>query len=252
MTIKALLVDDERSLLDQAKIFLEKVDQELEIMGIHSPQKALDVLAEDDPDVIISDYQMPGMDGLEFLKIIREDKHNKIPFIIFTGKGREEVAMKALNLGADRYLQKGGDVKTQYEVLAQAIEQEANHFRTKQRRKETEERYRRLFENAEYGILLLDAETGKIKETNPHFQDLLGYSKEELIGKRIWELGTFKSMIENRKEFNELIEQGYIRDEDKLLKTKAGYEVPVEFVSNTYKARVKTFVECNIREISKD
>ena len=133
MLIKTLLVDDERSLLEQAEIFLERIDEDIEIHTAISANKALEMMGEKDFDMIISDYQMPNMDGIEFLKELREERNSEIPFIMFTGKGREEVAMEALNLGADRYLQKGGDPETQYSVLAQAVKQEFEHKEAKER-----------------------------------------------------------------------------------------------------------------------
>ncbi len=501
MSIKTLLVDDESSLLEQAEIFLER-EKEIEVETASSAGRALEMMDEEDFDVIVSDYQMPEMDGLEFLEELREDRGNDLPFIMFTGKGREEVAMEALNLGGDRYLQKGGDPSAQYNVLVQAIEQEVEHHRTeldlemseeryrklvestgeiiiihdengevefinqagldftgyseekvkgknitdflpedeipelierkKKRVKEenkdrfnfesafvnkngerivvgveatplfeegeykgdlviarditgrkkseqklkesrsrlkrsqkvakvgsweidletdeltwsdetysifevpkdksmdyqdfldrihpedrdhvdekwqeglengeydiqhriiadgktkwvrekadikyddegkpvevigsvqditdrkstekklekSEERYRRLFETAQDGMLIIDAETGVIEDANPFIQDILGYSKEELVGKELWELGTFESVIENKRRFEELVEEGYIRYEDKPLMAKNEEEVPVEFVSNTYEAGGKEVVQCNIRAVS--
>ncbi|MFW6196759.1 MAG: PAS domain S-box protein, partial [Thermoplasmatota archaeon] len=129
-TIKVLHVDDESDFLYQAKIFLEKEEEKLYLTTSQTPKKALELLETQDFDVIVADYQMPSMDGLEFLKEIREERESDIPFIIFTGKGREEVAMKSLNLGADRYLQKGGDPKAQFGVLADAIMQEVSHYKS--------------------------------------------------------------------------------------------------------------------------
>ncbi|OUJ18323.1 Signal transduction histidine kinase containing REC and PAS domain [Methanonatronarchaeum thermophilum] len=131
-----LLVDDEPSLLELAEIFLEKEYKEFNVETVLSCEEALELLKEDGFDCVVSDYQMPGMDGLEFLRIVREERDSDIPFIVFTGRGREEVAMKALNLGADRYLQKRGDPKSQYSLLSQAIEQEVENWRIKHRAKE--------------------------------------------------------------------------------------------------------------------
>lgn len=131
--ICALLVDDERGILDQGEIFLKKEIDDLSLKTTPSPRKALDLLDEGAFDAVVSDYEMPGMDGLEFLKTIRRERNSDIPFIIFTGKGREEVAIEALNLGADRYLQKGTDPKSQYGVLAQAIVQEVERSRSQEK-----------------------------------------------------------------------------------------------------------------------
>ncbi|MFW6305575.1 MAG: PAS domain S-box protein, partial [Candidatus Saliniplasma sp.] len=248
--MKILLVDDERSLLEQAKVFLERMDQDFDVNVVSSAEDALDMIEDGIFDVIVSDYQMPGTDGLEFLRILREERENDIPFIMFTGKGREEVAMEALNLGADRYLQKGGDPTSQYGVLAQAIKQEVMHYETETIRKENDERYRRLFETAQDGMLILNAETGKIKNANPYIQKILGYSKKELVGEKLWETRPFKDLFENRKGFEELVEKGYIRYEELPLKTKDWDEKPVEFVSITYQAGEEIEVQCNIRDIS--
>ncbi len=143
--MNVLFVDDDRDLLTQAKIYIEKKNEELELETAVSVDKALSKLDEKDFDVIVSDYQMPKKDGLEFLKIFREDKREDIPFIMFTGKGREEVAMEALNLGANRYLKKGGEMSSQYDLLVDAIRQEVNHHKTKKR-------YRELFHESPIGI----------------------------------------------------------------------------------------------------
>ncbi len=129
--MKVLLVDDEPDILEQAKIFLEKEEERLSVETVASAREALNLLEKNEYDGIVSDYQMPEMDGLSVLKILRKERQNGIPFIVFTGKGREDVAMKALNLGADRYLQKGGDPRSQYGVLAQAIVQEIEHWKHK-------------------------------------------------------------------------------------------------------------------------
>jgi len=155
-TVKVLLVDDEPGFLEQAEIFLKKEDERLDITTVPSAEKALDIIDEDDHDVIVSDYQMPDMNGLEFLKEIREEREVDIPFIIFTGKGREEVAMKALNLGADRYLQKGGDPKSQYGVLAQAITREYKRWGIE---KEFEENKRKIEELHSVASRLMSCES---------------------------------------------------------------------------------------------
>jgi PAS domain S-box-containing protein len=116
-----LYVDDEPMLLELAKLFLEK-SGDFCVDTVTSATEALDILAKTSYDCIISDYQMPEMDGIVFLKTFRS-KGNIGPFIIFTGKGREEVVIEALNNGADFYLQKGGDPKSQFVELAHKVRQ---------------------------------------------------------------------------------------------------------------------------------
>ncbi|NHJ32533.1 MAG: PAS domain S-box protein, partial [Asgard group archaeon] len=119
--IKILLVDDEETLLEVSKIYLEQMNEKFNIITVDSAVEALEMIREQEYDVIISDYQMPVINGLEFLSQVRETG-NEIPFIIFTGKGREEVAIQALNLGADFYLQKGGETTSQFHELENLID----------------------------------------------------------------------------------------------------------------------------------
>ena len=116
-----LYVDDEPMLLELARLFLEKTG-DFCVDTVTSATEALDILSKTSYDCIISDYQMPVMDGIVFLKTFRS-KGNVEPFIIFTGKGREEVVIEALNNGADFYLQKGGDPKSQFVELAHKVRQ---------------------------------------------------------------------------------------------------------------------------------
>ena len=114
----------------------------------------------------------------------------------------------------------------------------------------SEMRYRRLFEAARDGILLLNATTAEIEDANPFLIDLLGYSQAEILGKRIWELGAFADVAESRMKFSELQAKGFVRYDDLPLRKKAGGTVPVEFISNTYDCAGVTVIQCNIRDIS--
>jgi CheY-like chemotaxis protein len=114
--IRVLYVDDEQNLLDLCKVFLER-SGDLIVTTSTGASEAIRILELTKFDAIVSDYQMPEMDGIEFLKIVRA-RGDKTPFIIFTGKGREEVVIEALNAGADFYIQKGGEPKSQFAELA--------------------------------------------------------------------------------------------------------------------------------------
>lgn len=114
----------------------------------------------------------------------------------------------------------------------------------------SESRYRRLFEAARDGILILDAQTGRIVDVNPFLIDLLGYSHTEYLGKHLWEIGPFKNTVVSKAAFDELQRDGYIRYEDLPLETKDGREIEVEFVSNVYKVNDEPVIQCNIREIT--
>jgi PAS domain S-box-containing protein len=114
----------------------------------------------------------------------------------------------------------------------------------------SELRYRRLFESAKDGILILDAGTGMVVEVNPFLIKLLGFSHEAFLGKKVWELGFFKDIIANQDNFAELQQKEYIRYEDMALETSDGRRIQVEFISNVYRVNHQKVIQCNIRDIS--
>ncbi len=136
--IRVLYVDDEPDLLKISKIYLER-DGTFTIDALTSAGEALTRLNTEHYDAIISDYQMPDMDGITFLKLLKASG-NKTPFIIFTGRGREEVAIEALNSGADFYLQKGGDPKSQFAELSHKIKIAVERKRGRDASKQDESR----------------------------------------------------------------------------------------------------------------
>ena len=120
--MKVLFVDDDSSLLEQAKIHLESKDDSVKIETASSAERGLDKFENGEWDCIVSDFKMPGMNGLGFLEKIRKKKSSNIPFILFTGKGGEEVAMEATNMGADGYIKKDAETSRQYELLLNTIQ----------------------------------------------------------------------------------------------------------------------------------
>jgi diguanylate cyclase (GGDEF)-like protein/PAS domain S-box-containing protein len=116
--------------------------------------------------------------------------------------------------------------------------------------KTSELRYRRLFETAKDGILLLDADTGIITDSNPYLENMLGYSHDELMGKALWEIGTFSNIAASKRAFLELQNNEYIRYDNLPLETKDKQRKQVEFVSNVYSANATKVIQCNIRDIT--
>ena len=114
----------------------------------------------------------------------------------------------------------------------------------------SELRYRRLFEAARDGILILDPETRRIVDVNPFLVELLGYSREQFIGKELFEIGLLKDSSTSRAHFRELQETGYIRYEDLPLKTLDGRRIAVECVCNLYEEGDRQIIQCNVRDIS--
>ena len=114
----------------------------------------------------------------------------------------------------------------------------------------SELRYRRLFESALDGILILNAETGMVDDVNPFLVNLLGYSHDQFMGKALWDLGFFKDIVENENKFAELREKEYVRYENMPLETAGGRQIDVEFISNVYLVNGAKVIQCNIRDVS--
>ncbi|MHA1994048.1 MAG: response regulator, partial [Candidatus Hodarchaeales archaeon] len=146
--ISILHVDDEQSFLDLAQKFMQLIgDENLQMIPLSDPMRVFEELKLRDIDVIVTDYQMPLMDGLELLNKLRE-ANNDIPVIFLTGRSREEVAIRALNLGANYYMEKRGDMKTLFSELRHNVLQVTKHKRMEKALKDSEERYRIIFDES--------------------------------------------------------------------------------------------------------
>jgi len=125
---------------------------------------------------------------------------------------------------------------------------EQAEVRSEQAIRASELRYRRLFETAQDGILILDADTGQVVDANPFMKDLLGYSQEEILGRTLWEIGPFKGVAASKITFAQLQQKDCLRYEGLPLETKDGRCVEVEFISNAYLVDQKGLIQCNIRD----
>ncbi|HVN73203.1 MAG TPA: PAS domain S-box protein [Methanoregula sp.] len=178
--ISVLYVDDEPTLLEVCKIFLERRG-EFSVATETSPVKALERLEHEEYDVIVSDYQMPELDGISFLKRFRVD-HPKLPFLIFTGKGREEIAVAAYENGADFYIQKGGNPVAQFADLSHKIHRAFEQRAAERALAESETRFRALIQNASDIIRILGRD-GRILYDSPAASRTLGFPEQFFIGK---------------------------------------------------------------------
>jgi PAS domain S-box-containing protein len=180
--IDILLVDDEPSLLEIAKTFLES-ETDFRVETADSAEEALSRLDNGRYDAIVSDYQMPGMNGIFFLRAVRSEGYD-VPFILFTGRGREEVAMSALNHGASFYLQKGGDPKAQFAELMGMIRHAVEKREVEEALAHNERHFRSLIENAADVILIVN-DDGTVLYVSPAATRVLGYTQDEIIGSSI-------------------------------------------------------------------
>ena len=179
--IPILYVDDESTLLDVTKIYMEK-SGEFAVDICLSAEEALPRLETTSYEAVISDYQMPGMDGLEFLNVLRA-RYPLLPFILFTGKGREEVAIEALNSGADFYLQKGGEPKSQFAELKNKVRQLVRRRAAEKALAESQEKYRDIVENINDIPYIIDT-AGIITYISPMVSQF-GFLAADVIGKPV-------------------------------------------------------------------
>ena len=178
--IRILYVDDEPSLLNISKLLLEESGDFAVTTAISAPE-GIRLLEQEKFNAIISDYQMPGMNGIQFLVEVRA-RFGPIPFILFTGRGREEIVIQAINSGVDFYIQKGGEPGAQFAELSHKIRMAVERHTTGKALKESEARFRALVENASDIIRILDRE-GRIVFDTGASERLLGYPCGYTIGK---------------------------------------------------------------------
>lgn len=221
--IRVLYVDDEESLLHIGKIFLER-QSGLKVDTSISATQALHLLEKTRFDVIVSDYMMPRMDGIEFLKKIHT-LHLDIPFILFTGRGREEVAIEAINNGADFYLQKGGDPKVQFAELDHKIHQAVARKRTEHELIESKKQLSDIINFLPDATFAINRD-GIIISWNRAIEDLTGLSADQMLGKGNYEYALpfygerRKILIDLIFESEDKIAQRYshiIRQKDQLI-----------------------------------
>jgi PAS domain S-box-containing protein len=177
--IRILHVDDELDLLKVAKQCLE-MQGPFHVDTAGSVEEAMTRLKEKEYDAVISDYQMPEKNGLEFLEMLRKNG-NTVPFVMFTGKGREEVAVKAWSLGADHYVHKTGDPETVYCELAHCLLSAVEKHLAEAQTKETAQKLQTIYQNTVEGITYVDAEEN-IVFANKAFADIIGYEPDQLEG----------------------------------------------------------------------
>ncbi|MDD1772911.1 MAG: PAS domain S-box protein [Methanomassiliicoccales archaeon] len=178
--LNILIVDDEPGILEVSKEYLES-QYGMRVIALQKSIDVMQVLSEESFDAIVSDYQMPIMDGLSLLKQVRS-KNIDIAFILFTGKGREEVAMEALNNGADFYVQKGGDTKAQYSDLAHKISVAVERYVTRKEMTRTNSLLHCTLESIPDGVIVIDRNGKKVIVANRAEHEILAAPDGSLIG----------------------------------------------------------------------
>jgi len=201
--LQILHVDDDDSFLYLTERYFAKLASDFKLFQATSANAAFDLIEKEQLDAIICDYQMPEKDGLEFLQELRSSG-NSIPFIIFTGRGREEVAIEALNLGANYYVNKGGDAESQYVELIHIIRNVTRHHKAEENLLESEERLRAIIKNSPDSIMLVDREL-KIRFMN---RTLSGKDPLQFLGKSLFDIRSLKTHDEEINRLTQLLKTG--------------------------------------------
>jgi PAS domain S-box-containing protein len=283
-----LIVDDlqaDITLLDRAL----RAAGYVTIASTMDPHEVCELHRKNRYNLILLDLQMPGMDGfqvIEGLKAIESEGYLSV--LAFTAQPLHK--LRALEAGAKDFVTKPLvlaevllrvhnllEIRLLHLESARRTEQaetrtEQAETRTEQAETRTEQAdarteqvearselmiraselsYRRLFETAKDGVMILDGETGRICDVNTFLTELLDYSLDEMVGQTVWDLRPFKGIESNETMLLRLKKDGYVRYEHLLLETKAGRKIGVEFVSNVYRAEDRDMIQCNVRDITK-
>lgn len=249
--MRILIVDDSK---DDAELLISTLQNggyEIESEIVDNAISMRFALENQKWDVITSDHSMPKFDAIHALDLAKELRP-EIPFIIVSGEIDLNMAVSLMKAGAKDFVQKRELIRILPVVERELIDSNIRRIQKKVETdlKTSETRYRRLFESAQDGILILDADSGLVLDVNPFLTEMLDYSKEEFLGKELWELGAFKDVESSKKSFIELQSVGFIRYDNLPLVTKHGRHKDVEFVSNVYLVDQVRIVQCNIRDIT--
>ena len=205
--IRVLHIDDEEDFLYLTKEFIEKMSGgEIEVESLRDSAKVIDRLKSNEIDVVVCDYLMEDLNGLDLLKTIKQENLN-IPFIIFTGRGREEVVIDALNLGASYYLRKGSDARSQYAELVHQIKTAIRHKKAEEilQSRELELKKERdllqLFLNEASAMFVIIDSDENVELMNKKVTSVLGYKEKDLIGKN-WFTTVYTSDISDEVRFS--------------------------------------------------
>lgn len=208
-------------------------------------------LIDFDPQIVLVSATLSPYGGEAALRLVQR-LHPRIPVIMICDRGPAEESFELVRAGARNCIYR--DDWTRLVPAVRGALRWARERRTNGRNEETlrksEIRYRRLFEEAKDGILIVDADSGRILDANPYMTDQVEYSHEEYVGKYLWEIGAFADIVASQAAFQKLREIRYIRYDNLPLRAKSGRLLEVEFISNVYAEDGYDTIQCNIRDIT--
>ena len=250
--LRILVVDDDLGTRQLSLAVLAGAGYDVE--GVKDGAAGWDALQAKNYDLIVTDNKMPKMTGLELIEKLRAADRAVPVLMATTHLPAQEFARKP-GLKPVATLQRPFSNDDLLAAVRRVLVLDRGNYIPKETRAEqtlraSELGYRRLFEAAKDGILILDADTGRINDVNPFLTKLLGFSHSEMVGQTVGELSPFKDIVSNQAMLERLQRDGYVRYEDLPLQTKDGRNVAVEFVSNVYQAGDQKVIQCNVRDIT--
>ena len=249
--LRLLIVDDSPDDAELLRLALRRggYDVSCEVVDTAADMRA--ALEREDWDAITSDHAMPGFSAPAALALAREIRPNSA-FIIVSGEIDLNLAVSLLKEGAQDYVQKQelARVVPAMQAALRAAKLRRERERDKEALKHSEARYRRLFETARDGILIVDADSGRVVEVNPFLAQMSGYPPEEFIGRNLWEVVALADEEASRAAFQELQDKGCVRCADFHLRTCDGRLLDVEFVSSVYLVDDMRLIQANIRNLT--
>lgn len=247
--IRVLHVDDDEAFLRLTETSLSEIDPDLEIRQTSDPTEVLERVGDGVFECVVSDHQMPQLTGVELLKRVRE-RDPDLPFVLFTGQGSEQVASEAISAGVTDYVSKGGGLEG-FELLANRVRGAVEQRRMEESLAATREGYEKLLETAPDAILVVDAETGRLREVNSAAEELFGRPREELRGLHQTELHPEEDREYYRRIFAEHADSdGVIRDRRELSVVHAdGHEIPVEINAASLELDDRRLVQAIFRDL---
>jgi len=254
-----LIVDDQAAHVSLLEQMLRGAGY-VSVTSTLDPREVCALHRQNNYDLILLDLQMPGMDGFQVMEGLKEiETDGYLPVLAVTAQPGHK--LRALRAGARDFVSKPFEHAEillrvshliEFRLLSrEAARRTAQAETGQQELRASELSYRRLFEAAKDGILILEIETGRITDVNPFLIELLGFSHGEMVGKTVGELSPFKDIESNQVMLERLQRDGYVSYDDLPLETTDGRHVAVEFVSNVYQAGDIQVIQCNIRDITK-
>jgi len=226
--IRVLHVDDDTELADIVATFLERTDDRFTVHIETSPTDGFDYLLGNPVDCVVSDHDMPGTTGIEFLEQVRE-RYPDLPFVLYTGKGSEEVASDAISAGVTDYLQKDSGTD-HYAVLANRVSNAVDQARSRRAAERTKIQLSAIVENITEAIVIIDG-TNTVRFANPAVESVFGYSPSEIVGESLTRL-----MPQRYREAHEAAVDRYLRSGERTMdwqsvelagKRRDGGELPI-------------------------